>query len=72
MEEEEENRYDYGSYSQTNRVGIGLSKQKTKLLNKGTAVQVTKIGSSKKVVGGLTSSSTTDKTPTKRKLATGS
>jgi len=36
MEEEEDNRYDYGSYGQTNRVG--LSKQKTKLLTKGTVV----------------------------------
>lgn len=36
MEEEEDNRYDYSSYSQTNRVG--MSKQKTKLPTKGTAV----------------------------------
>jgi hypothetical protein len=70
LEDEEDNRYEYGGYGQTNRLGMGISKQKTKLSSKSTTAALIKTGPSRKVVGSLTTTAT-EKTPTKRKVMTG-
>lgn len=70
MEEDEENRYDYGNYGQTNRLGAG--KNRTKLPLKATGVQPVKGTTTIRKTVGSATTATSDKTPTKRKVATGS
>lgn len=68
MEEDEDNRYDYGGYGFTNRQTTGISKQKIKI-NPKTTTQLTKTGTSRKIGSTTTSAAIGDKTPTKRKTA---
>ncbi len=42
MEEDDDNRYEYGGYGQTNRQAVGISKQKIKINLKSTNSQIPK------------------------------